>query len=79
MVYSELERKIRHREAVKRNRKKNDRAIKAGNKKAIRQREKDKYNTARSHAFGFIEIASKIDLLAMRDKIAEQQKKEKII
>ena len=43
MVYSELERKIRHRKAVKRNRKKNDRAIKAGNKKAIRQREKDKY------------------------------------
>ena len=77
MVYSELEKKIRHREAVKRNRKKNDRAIKAGDKKAIRQREKDKYNTARSHAFGFIEIARKIDLLAMRDKIAKQQKKKK--
>lgn len=77
MVYSELEKRIRHREAVRRNRAKNKKKIDSGDKKAILQAEKDKYNTARSHAFTFIAVATKKDLLAMRDKIAERQKEKR--
>lgn len=76
MVLSELEKKERHRIAVRKNRAKNDRKIKEGDKKAIKQKEKTKYNTSRSHALGFIKIANKKDLLLMRDKIAERQKQK---
>lgn len=77
MTLSELEKKERHRQAVQRYRSRQRKKIQEGDKKAISQANKNKYSTFKSHAIYFIKIANKKDLLLLRDKIAERQKKKK--
>lgn len=77
MVLSETEKKERNRLAVRRYRARKRQELKEGDKKAIELAKRNKYNTLKSHASQFIKIATKRDLLELRDKIAKRQKKKK--
>lgn len=77
MVLSETEKKERNRLAVRRYRARKRQELAQGNKKAVELVKRNQYSTLKSHAKTFIKIATKKDLLELRDKIAEQQKKKK--
>lgn len=77
MTLSEIEKKERNKLAVRRYRARKRKELKKGDKKAIELANRNKYNTLKSHAKQFIKIATKRDLLELRDKMAEQQKKKK--
>ena len=77
MVLSKEEKLKRNREAARRYRAKKAQKIKSGDPKATAQAKKDVYNTLRSKANKFVNIAAKKDLLILRDRIAERQKKLK--
>lgn len=77
MVLSAEEKKERNKLAVRRYRARKRQELAEGDKKAIELAKRNKYNTLKSHASQFIKIATKRDLLELRDKIAKRQKKKK--